>query len=89
MNDFAERVRELVMEIGVGEVVSYGDLAAGAGRPGAARAAANVLARTTGLPWWRGVASTGRLAPGKEDVQARLLRDEGVVVRGDRVVMNR
>lgn len=69
-----------------GQVVTYGRLAAWAGQPGAARAVGNVLARSTGLPWWRVVAANGRLAPGKEHLQARLLREEGVVVCNGHVV---
>ena len=80
MSEFNERVVDLVSGIEPGRVVTYGRLAAWAGRPGAARAVGNVLARSTGLPWWRVVAANGRLAPGKEHVQARLLREEGVVV---------
>jgi alkylated DNA nucleotide flippase Atl1 len=46
-----------------------------------------VVASSEGLPWWRVVTSTGRLVPGHEEVQARRLRDEGVEVRGKRVVV--
>ena len=70
-----------------GEVVTYGEIAEEVGHPGAARAVGNVVASSEGLPWWRVVTSTGRLVPGHEDVQARRLRDEGVEVRGKRVVV--
>jgi methylated-DNA-protein-cysteine methyltransferase-like protein len=63
--------------------VTYGDVAAEAGHPGAARAVGHLLARSGGgLPWWRVVTSTGRLCPGHEREQARLLRAEGVAVDG-------
>lgn len=71
-----------------GEVVSYGDVAAQAGYPGAARGVGAVLASCgpeDGLPWWRVIMSTGRLAPGKEADQGRRLRAEGVVVVDGRV----
>lgn len=72
-----------------GEVVSYGDIAAQAGYPGAARGVGAVLAHSAGegLPWWRVVMADGRLAPGKEARQAALLGREGVPVEGGRVAV--
>jgi methylated-DNA-protein-cysteine methyltransferase-like protein len=67
-------------------VIAYGEVAAEAGYPGAARAVGNLLRRTPGLPWWRVVTSTGRLVPGNENEQAELLRAEGVAVRNGKVV---
>ena len=80
--DFAERVRDVVRALPEGDVVTYGEVAALAGKPGAARGVGAVLAGSgdEGLPWWRVVYSSGRLAPGKESVQARRLRAEGVAV---------
>lgn len=80
-----ERVVELVAALEPGEVVTYGELAAEAGSPGAARAVGNVLRDSDGLAWWRVVHANGRLAQGKEADQARRLRAEGVVVDGMRV----
>lgn len=71
--------------LGPGEVVTYGELAAEAGHPGAARAVGNLLRRLDGLPWWRVVNAAGRLAPGHEFDQARRLTAEGVEVRDGRV----
>lgn len=69
-----------------GDVVTYGEVAAEAGHPGAARAVGRVLASSGGeLPWWRVVNATGRLAPGKERDQAARLRAEGVEVTDGRV----
>jgi methylated-DNA-protein-cysteine methyltransferase-like protein len=82
---FRARVVAVIASLGVGEVVSYGDVAGQAGFPGAARAVGSVLATSDGLPWWRVVMSDGRLAPGKEREQGRRLRAEGVSVRGGRV----
>ena len=82
MTEFADRVRDVVRRLPPGEVVTYGEVAALAGRPGAARGAGAVLAASGSddLPWWRVVYASGRLAPGKEVAQARRLRREGVVV---------
>ncbi|MDQ1394885.1 MAG: methylated-DNA-protein-cysteine methyltransferase related protein [Acidimicrobiaceae bacterium] len=83
--DFRSRVVAVVAGLAPGEVVSYGDVAAEAGYPGAARGVGAVLAHSDGLPWWRVVMSTGHLAPGKEVEQARRLRAEGVPVARGRV----
>ncbi len=67
--------------LGPGEVVTYGEVAAEAGFPGAARAVGRLLATSDeDLPWWRVVTSTGRLVPGHEAVHAERLRAEGVDV---------
>jgi len=68
-----------------GEVVSYGEVAARAGHPGAARAVGSLLARRGGLPWWRVVRADGRLAAENVRRQARLLRGEGIPTRDGRV----
>jgi methylated-DNA-protein-cysteine methyltransferase related protein len=83
--EFRTRVCAVIAHLRPGEVVSYGDVAAEAGFPGAARGVGSVLASSDGLPWWRVVMSDGRLAPGKERDQARRLRAEGVTVRSHRV----
>src|SRR5256885_8161025 len=88
-DEFRERVIAVIRRLRPGEVVSYGDVAAEAGYPGAARGVGSVLAHTTaadGLAWWRVVMSTGHLAPGKEREQGRRLRAEGVDVLDGRVV---
>ena len=68
-----------------GEVATYGEIAAEAGRPGAARAVGRVLA-TTGhdVPWWRVVHADGSMkgTPGAEEQRARLA-EEGVPLTGD------
>lgn len=83
--DFRGRVLAALSSVGPGQVVSYGDLAAEAGHPGAARAVGAVLASSDGLTWWRVVRADGRLAPGHETEQARRLAAEGVAVRDGRV----
>ncbi|CAA9230734.1 MAG: hypothetical protein AVDCRST_MAG50-1175 [uncultured Acidimicrobiales bacterium] len=83
--EFAAKVHEVILATNPGDVLTYGQVAALAGRPGAARAVGATLAASTGLPWWRVVQASGRLATGKEAEQARRLAAEGVPVRGDRV----
>jgi len=72
-----------------GDVLSYGDVAAEAGYPGAARAVGNILSRVGGLPWWRVVTASGRLIPHDPDEHARRLAAEGVTCRNGRVVVDR
>lgn len=83
---FEVAVAEALLVLRTGEVVTYGEVAAEAGFPGAARAVGRVLATTDRtFPWWRVVTATGRLVPGKEVEHARRLRAEGVEVFGGRV----
>ena len=82
---FEDAVGEVLRRLQPGEVVTYGEVAAEAGFPGAARAVGRILATTDGFPWWRVVTSTGRLVPGHEREHARRLRAEGVTVRNGRV----
>ncbi|MEO8899220.1 MAG: MGMT family protein [Candidatus Dormibacter sp.] len=77
---------ELIASLDAGELASYGEVAAWAGRPGAARAVGQVLAHSDGLPWWRVVTAAGRLTPGHEHTQARHLAAENVAVSANRVV---
>jgi methylated-DNA-protein-cysteine methyltransferase related protein len=79
--EFRRRVVEVISNLEPGEVVTYGEIAAEAGFPGAARAVGRVLALSDGLPWWRVVTTGGRLVPGHEREQARRLREEGITVR--------
>lgn len=82
---FADRVHEIVRNLQPGELVSYGDVAAQAGRPGAARAVGNLMAGSVGLPWWRVVTASGRLVPGLEAEHAQRLEAEGFTIAGNRV----
>jgi methylated-DNA-protein-cysteine methyltransferase related protein len=78
---FADRVVRVVAATRPGEVVTYGEVAAEAGRPGAARAVGTVLRDAEiPLPWWRVVTAAGRLVPGLEAEHAARLEAEGVVV---------
>jgi methylated-DNA-protein-cysteine methyltransferase related protein len=83
---FAELAEEVIRALQPGEVVTYGEVAADAGRPGAARAVGHLLATCPAdLPWWRVVAANGRLVPGHEDEHARRLVAEGVPLEAGKV----
>lgn len=86
---FADRVYTVVRAIPAGRVATYGDVAAAAGRPGAARAVGTLMARSAprGLPAHRVVAAGGALGGygGYEAEKAALLRAEGLVVAGRRI----
>lgn len=77
MTPFARRVAEVVAATQPGDVLTYAEVAAEAGRPRAARAVGRALAQGEGLPWWRVVAANGRLVPGLEVEHAGHLRAEG------------
>lgn len=84
--DFEARVPAVLASLGRGEVVTYGDVAAEAGSPGAARAVGNLLRR--GLPeapWWRVVGADGRVTSPNTAEQVRRLAAEGVTVVDGRV----
>jgi methylated-DNA-protein-cysteine methyltransferase related protein len=87
MSRFEQAVVDVLQSLGPGEVVTYGEVAAEAGFPGAARAVGHLLA-TSGddLPWWRVVTTAGRLVPGNEREHAARLRAEGVAVADGHVV---
>ncbi len=87
MNELSRRIVDVLLALGEGEVVSYGDVAADAGFPGRSRAVGALLSSTDlELPWWRVVRSDGHLATDPAAGQAALLRAEGVTVRAGRVV---
>ncbi len=84
--DFVDRVSEVLARLEPGDVTTYGEVAAEAGRPRAARAVGRILAESHGqYPWWRIVNAAGRLVPGAEAEQKKLLLAEGVLVEGGRV----
>jgi len=81
---FARAVLEVTRTILFGELRTYGDVAAEAGRPGAARAAGSALARSPielFVPCHRVVPSGPGLGSygGSEDRRATLLRFEGAI----------
>jgi O-6-methylguanine DNA methyltransferase len=87
--DFVARVLSVVRRIPAGRVATYGDVAALAGKPRAARAVGNIM-RDCGradVPCHRVIAAGGRLGGygGNEVLKRALLVAEGVVIRGSRV----
>ncbi|MEA1904097.1 MAG: MGMT family protein [Actinomycetota bacterium] len=86
MTDFEDAVIEIIDRLEPGEVITYGEVAAEAGHPGAARAVGSLL-RTTGadIPWWRVVGAGGYLRSPKTSAQASHLADDGVLVVNNRV----
>lgn len=82
MDDRTRRIVDVLVTLQPGEVTTYGDVAEIAGYPKHARLVGRILSTTDlELPWWRVVNAAGRLVPGHESEQARLLREEDVVVR--------
>lgn len=67
--------------------MTYGEVAARAGYPGAARAVGNYLSGRCGAeePWWRVVRVGGRLAAVNRVRQTELLATEGVLVVAGRI----
>jgi methylated-DNA-protein-cysteine methyltransferase related protein len=80
----ARAILERVRAIPPGFVRTYGDVS-----PGAPRLAGRVLSRTDApdVPWHRVVRADGSLAQGER--QRRLLEDESVPFRGERVLLAR
>ena len=82
---FAAEVAAWVRRIPAGQVASYGDIAALAGSPRAARgvgAVLNGLPSGSDVPWWRVVNRAGQLSIpaelGRRTLQRTLLVDEDV-----------
>jgi O-6-methylguanine DNA methyltransferase len=86
---FRRRVIAAVRRVPPGRLATYGDIAAIAGHPGAARAVGNIMrtCASAGVPCHRIVAAGGRLGGygGSEALKANLLRAEGVLVAGGRI----
>ena len=86
MTEFEQDVARVLRRLRPGDVTTYGEVAAEAGHPKAARAVGRILAESDGdYPWWRVVTASGRLVPGHETQQAKRLRAEGVRVSNGRV----
>jgi methylated-DNA-protein-cysteine methyltransferase-like protein len=83
---FAADVLVVLQALQPGHVITYGEVAAEAGYPGAARAVGNLLRDLPDVPWWRVVAANGRVCPYAIVEATRRLADEGVEVRNARVV---
>ena len=80
---FRDAVYQLMQQLPVDKVTTYGDLAAFAGHPYAARRVGEIAhGGPTELPWHRLVNFKGGLAvgfPGGQEVQRQLLEQDGIV----------
>ena len=86
MTSFEDAVIEVIASLEPGDVVTYGEVAAEAGYPGAARAVGTLLRKTTeDIPWWRVVGSGGYLRTPDQYRQAQKLTDDGILVVNNRV----
>jgi O-6-methylguanine DNA methyltransferase len=86
---FTSRVLSVVRRIPPGRVATYGEVAAMAGRPRAARAVGTIMrgCSTPDVPCHRVIAAGGKLGgyAGREMMKRALLVAEGVTVAGGRV----
>jgi methylated-DNA-[protein]-cysteine S-methyltransferase len=86
---FRARVLAAVRRIPPGRVATYGDVAAAAGSPRAARAVGNIMrdCRAADVPCHRVIAAGGRLGGFGGNIQLKraLLRAEGILVTTSRV----
>ena len=89
MTVFRRRVIAAVRRIPAGRVATYGDIAALAGQPRAARAVGNIMrdCREPGTPCHRVIGASGALGGygGNLQLKRELLRAEGIVVRENRI----
>jgi O-6-methylguanine DNA methyltransferase len=89
MSDFTSRVLTVVRRIPTGRVATYGDVAAAAGRPRAARAVGNIMraCHRPDVPCHRVVAAEGKLGGygGNLEMKRALLRAEGLQVSGSTI----
>ena len=66
LTGFETKVLAMIGALQPGDIVTYGEVAAEVGKPGAARAVGSTLRRHgSEVPWWRVVAANGRLVPGR------------------------
>jgi len=87
--EFQRRVLSAAKRIPPGRVATYGDLAALAGKPRAARAVGNIMrtAREPGVPYHRVIGAGGSLGGygGNLQIKRELLRAEGIDVGTGRI----
>ena len=88
-----QRTRDIVgvlLSLPEGSVVTYGAVAAAAGYPKQSRLVGRILSLYSDsleLPWWRVVNVQGRLVPGNEREQAKLLKTAGNELVNGRVCL--
>ena len=87
--DFRQAVIKFVARVPKGRVVSYGQVAAACGKPRAARVVGGILRgldANSPVPWWRVINNQGIISikgnwTASKELQAQLLRAEGVIVK--------
>jgi methylated-DNA-protein-cysteine methyltransferase-like protein len=84
------KIRAVILKIPKGKVATYGQVAAAAGFPGAARQVVWALRSARALPWHRVLGSGGKIClPGESGFEQKMrLQGEGVAFRGERVRMD-
>ena len=84
------KIRAIILKIPKGKVATYGQVAAAAGFPGAARQVVWALRSARGLPWHRVLGAGGNIRlPGESGFKQKMrLQSEGVTFRGERVRMD-
>lgn len=90
MKMFTERIIQVIRRIPKGRVMSYGQIAACAGNPRAARQVSRALHSMSDkhdLPWHRVVNAKGQIVVKNSSRQRELLELEGVVVIHDKISM--
>lgn len=89
-NSFREKVYAIVAAIPEGKLMSYGDIAAIAGHPYAARVVGQIAHfGPDNLPWHRVVNRAGNLASGfwgGKEVHQQMLEHEGVPIENYQVI---
>jgi methylated-DNA-protein-cysteine methyltransferase-like protein len=93
MSVFKQKVVEIVNEIPVGKVASYGQIAAYIGAPRAARQVGWILRQLgsgKNIPWWRvinknGIISINGNLEADRELQKKLLESEKIEVKGFQV----
>jgi methylated-DNA-protein-cysteine methyltransferase-like protein len=90
VTDFTKQVLIIIKSIPYGKVMTYGQIAALAGNPRAARQVSRILHSMSfahELPWHRVINSKGGISLTGESgfVQASLLVQEGIIVKNKKV----
>lgn len=92
ISEFRDRIYTLISELPDGKVTTYGDLAALAGFPYAARLVGVVAhGGPVDLPWHRLVYSDGSIVagfPGGSEAQRQLLEQDGISCDSDGRIVN-
>ena len=86
MVDFEDAALEVISAIPLGATMSYGEVAADAGFPMAARAVGRLVRLTDRpIPWWRVTGAGGRIIHPEPATQTQRLINEGITVKNGRV----